>query len=87
RFTVDMHRAAADIAGDIPSVRLLDQPGQQVIFEARMISDNRILISTGKFYSHRGIPVEITPHYCRIGSGTTRFGDIVEARGGTIILG
>ena len=86
RFTVDMHRAAADIAGDIPSVRLLDEPGQQVIFEARMISDNRILISAGKFYSHRGIPVEITPHYCRIGSGTTRFGDIVEARGGTIIL-
>jgi len=87
RFTVDIHRPAADIPGEMPSVRLLDGPGQQVVFEASMISDNKIFISAGKFYSHKGIPVEITPHYCRIGSGMTRFGDIVEARGGTIILG
>jgi hypothetical protein len=31
--------------------------------------------------------VEITPHYCRIGSGTTLFGNIMEARGGPAILG
>jgi len=31
--------------------------------------------------------VEITPHYCRVGSGTALFGNIVEARGGPAVLG
>lgn len=87
RFSIDIHRAAADSPDDAPSVRVFDEVGQQVVFEANTISDNKIRISAGRFYSHKGIPVEITPHYCRIGSGMTRFGDIVEARGGTIVLG
>lgn len=87
QFAVDIHRPAADSSGDPPWVRVFDQLGQQVVFEASIVSENKIRISTGRFYSHKGIPVEITPHYCRIGSGMTRFGDIVEARGGTIVLG
>lgn len=87
QFTIDVHRAAADSAGDTSWVRIFDELGQQVVFEASTVSDKKIRISAGRFYSHKGIPVEITPHYCRIGSGMTRFGDIVEARGGTIVLG
>jgi hypothetical protein len=84
QFTIDIHRAAS--SGEVPSVRLLDESGQQVVFEASVVSDSKIRISAGKFYSHKGIPVDITPHYCRIGSDMTRFGDIVEARGGTVVL-
>jgi hypothetical protein len=84
QFTIDIQRTAA--SGDVPSVRLFDESGQQVVFEASVVSENKIRISAGKFYSHKGIPVEITRHYCRIGSDMTRFGDIVEARGGTIVL-
>jgi hypothetical protein len=59
----------------------------QVVLEARMASEYRVDISSGRLYSHKGMPVEITPHYCRIGSGTTLFGNIMEARGGPAILG
>jgi hypothetical protein len=40
-----------------------------------------------KFYSHKGTLVDITPHYCRIGAGTTLFGDISENKGGPVVLG
>jgi hypothetical protein len=31
--------------------------------------------------------VSISPHYCRIGTGLTMFGDVVEGRGGTVAIG
>ncbi len=71
--------------GGSPFVRLLERG--VVVFEASAVSDRRFQITTGKFYSHKGVAVEITPHYCRIGSGTALFGDIVENRGGTVVLG
>jgi hypothetical protein len=57
------------------------------VLEARAVSENKIQITSGKFYSHKGTLVEITPHYCRIGSGMTLFGNIVENRGGMVVLG
>lgn len=87
RFTIDIHRAANDLSDDAPSVRLWDQQSGTLVFEASVISEQKVYISAGRFYSHKGIPVEITPHYCRIGSGMTLFGDIVENRGGTVVLG
>jgi hypothetical protein len=63
-----------------------DQTTGEVVLEVRALSETRSQIAAGKFCSHKGIPVEITPHYCRIGSGTTRFGDIVENRGGSVTL-
>ncbi len=70
-----------------PGVRLYDHLTGTIVCEASVVSDNKIRISAGKFYSHKGVLVDITPHYCRIGSGTTLFGDVVENRGGTVALG
>ena len=47
----------------------------------------KIQVATGKFYSHRGQLIEITSHFCRVGSTHTLFGDVFEARGGTAVLG
>ena len=47
----------------------------------------KIHVATGKFYSHRGHLIEITSHFCRVGSTHTLFGDVFEARGGTAVLG
>lgn len=87
QFTIEIHRATSDSPSETPWVRLLDQHSGNIVFEATVLSGNRIQITAGKFCSHKGIPVEITPHYCRIGSGMTLFGDIVENRGGTVVLG
>lgn len=85
RFTIECGGITAE--GPPPFVRLCARSSGAIVFEARAVSDRRFHISTGKFYSHQGLAVEITPHYCRIGSGTALFGDIVENRGGTVILG
>lgn len=87
QFTIDIHRAQSDSPTDAPWVRLSNQQSGETVLEAQVASENRIQITSGKFYSHKGILVEITPHYCRIGSGMTLFGDIVENRGGMVVLG
>ena len=87
RFTIDIHRAQSDSPTDTPWIRLSDQQSGEIVLEARVASENRVQITAGKFYSHKGTLVEITPHYCRIGSGMTLFGDIAENRGGTVVLG
>lgn len=87
RFAVEVAGGGADATGALPTVRLVEHHTGGVVFEAALVSEHKVRIGAGKFYSHKGIPVEVTPHYCRIGSGMTRFGDIVENRGGTVVLG
>lgn len=87
QFAIELHPMEKHAATGGPAVRILDQQAGTLAFEATVRADHKIDITAGKFYSHKGTAVEITPHYCRIGSGTTRFGDIVENRGGTVVLG
>jgi hypothetical protein len=87
QFSAESHRAQQDVPDDFPWVRLLDHRTGRVALEARGASEHRVHITTGQFHSHRGTPVEITPNFCRLGSGTTLFGDIVESRGGMVLLG
>jgi hypothetical protein len=87
QFTIDIHQATTDMPSDAPWVRLYGRQSGEIAFEARIVSDNRIQITSGRFYSHVGALVDITPHYCRIGSGRTLFGDVVESRGRTVVLG
>lgn len=87
QFMVETHRTEGTEAGDFPWVRVLDRRSGDTVFEARGAAENRILIAAGRFYSHKGTLVEITPNFCRIGSSTTHFGDIVESRGGMAVLG
>lgn len=87
QFAIDIHRAQSNSPTDAPWVCLSNQQTGEIVLEARVESENKIQITSGKFYSHKGTLVEITPHYCRIGSGMTLFGDIVESRGGMVVLG
>ncbi len=87
QFSIDIHQATTDMPSDAPWVRVYSRQSGEIAFEARIVSDNRLQITAGRFYSHTGALVDITPHYCRIGSGRTLFGDIVENRGKTVVLG
>ncbi|OQW32885.1 MAG: hypothetical protein A4E19_05905 [Nitrospira sp. SG-bin1] len=87
RFTVDAPPAHSLSSQDGPSLRVIDVRSSHVVFEARMVSEQRVDLARGTLYSHKGILVEVTPHYCRVGSGTAFFGNIAEARGGPAILG
>lgn len=87
RFAVEVRLEPNLSSVDGPSVRLTDLQSGGIVLTAAMTAAHKASLLYGKFYSHRGIPVEITPHYCRIGSGRTLFGDIVESRNGPVILG
>ncbi|MCA1957537.1 MAG: hypothetical protein LDL14_03285 [Nitrospira sp.] len=87
QFGIEAHRSGDSIENDPPWVRLFDTRSGLSVLEVRMTSEHRVHIASGRFHSHRGTPVEITPHYCRLGSQATLFGEIVEARGGMVVLG
>ncbi len=87
RFSIDVHRSQSDLHSDPPRVLISDRKTGETVLEARLVREHKLQITAGKFYSHKGILIEITPHYCRIGSGLTLFGDIVENRGRTVALG
>lgn len=87
QFGVEVHRSTADIRTDPPWIRLFDHQYGMMVLDVLMTSEYRAHVRSGRFYSHRGTLVEITPHYCRLGSQATLFGEIVEARGGMVVLG
>ena len=87
QFSVDVHRADENVPADLPWVRVTDQLTGQTVLEACVVAHKKIQVTQGKFYSHKGALVNITPHYCRIGSGTALFGDVSENKGGTVVLG
>lgn len=87
RFTVDDPISQRLSSAESPSILVTDLRSGHIVLEARMASEHRVDLACGKLYSHQGVPVEITPHYCRIGSGAALFGNIVEARGGPAVLG
>ncbi len=87
QFTVDVRLGQGLSPSDMPSVRLRDLQSGHFVFEARMASDSRVDLICGRLHSHKGIPVEITSHYCRIGSQAALFREIIEAQGGPAILG
>ena len=86
RFTVDvpLGQHLSSVIGSF--ILVTDLQSGHIVLEARMASEHRVDLTRGKLYSHKGMPIEITPHYCRIGSGTALFGNIVEAQGGPAVL-
>ena len=87
QFTVDAPVGQNLSSVNSPSVRITDLQSGHVVLEARMASEHRIDLVCGSLYSHKGMLVEITSLYCRIGPHTTLFGNIVETRGGPVVLG
>lgn len=87
QFAVDVRLNQSLSPTDVASVRLRNRQSGHLVFEARMTSDSRVDLVCGRLHSHKGMPVEITSHYCRIGSNTALFQEIVEARGGPVVLG
>lgn len=82
RFTITFNSHASARPDSVPSVAVSDRSNGQIVIEAFLVQGRKIRIATGSFYSHKGELIQISPHYCRIGTGRTLFGDVVEGRGG-----
>jgi hypothetical protein len=51
------------------------------------MQSRKIRITVGHLYTHKGELVTVSPHYCRIGTGLTLFGDVAESRGSAATIG
>ncbi len=87
RFTIDTHLDHPLSPTTVPSICVTDRRSGEIVFEVERTLKQSVSITNGKLYSHRGILLEITPHYCRIDAAITRFGEIMETRGGPAVLG
>lgn len=86
RFTVTVNSICNAEADHAPSITVSDRSNEHIVIEALLVQGRKIRIAAGNFYSHKGELVQISPHYCRIGTGRTLFGDVVEGRGGIAVI-
>ena len=87
RFTINVKAGGEATPDDPPSVAVADRTTGDTVFEACLMQRRKIRITVGHFYTHKGELVIISPHYCRIGTGLTLFGDVAESRGSAAAIG
>lgn len=87
RFTINVKADGDSTPDDQPSVTVVDRTIGQTVLEACLVQGRKVRITVGHFYTHKGELVTISPHYCRIGTGRTLFGDVAESRGGAATIG
>ncbi len=86
RFALSVAASPDATRDDSLSVVVSDQQTGRTVMEAHLFQKRKIRITTAEFYTHKGELVTVSPHYCRIGTGLTRFGDVTESRGGAAVL-
>lgn len=57
------------------------------VIEVCLFQRRKIRLASASFYTHKGELVSVTPHYCRIGTELTKFGDVIECRGSAAAIG
>ena len=87
RFAVSV-TTAPDAAIDDPlTVTVSDRTTGETVVEVYLFQRRKIRLTSAQFHTHKGEQVSISPHYCRIGTGLTMFGNVAECRGGMAVLG
>ena len=87
RFAVAVDEHDNPTLDDHQTVRVSDQTTGQTVLEVRFFQKRKLRIPAGAFHTSKGELVTITPHYCRIGSELTLFGNVAESRGGIAAIG
>jgi hypothetical protein len=87
RFTINVKASGEATPSDPPSVTVADRTTGHTVLEACLMQRRKVRITAGHFCTHKGELVTVSPHYCRIGTGLTLFGDVAESRGRAAVIG
>jgi hypothetical protein len=87
RFTINVNAGSETVSDLSPSVAVADRTTGHTVFEVWLIQGRKIRITVGNFYTHKGEFVTVSPHYCRIGTVLTLFGNVAESRGNAAAIG
>ncbi len=87
RFAVGVSAPPDPTLDDPLTVTVSERTTGSTIIEVYLFQRRKIRFTNAHFHTHKGEVVSISPHYCRLGTGLTMFGDVVEGRGGTAAIG
>jgi len=87
RFAVGVTAPADPTLDDPLTVTVSERATGSTVIEVYLFQRRKIRFTNAHFHTHKGELVSISPHYCRLGTGLTMFGDVVESRGGTAAIG
>ena len=87
RFAVTVTAPDDPTLDDPLTVTVLERATGRTIIEVYLFQRRKIRFTAAHFHTHKGEVVSISPHYCRIGTALTMFGDVVEGRGGSATIG
>ena len=87
RFVVSVSAPSDPTLDDRLTVTVSERETGSTVIEVYLFQRRKIRFTTAHFHTYKGEVVSISPHYCRIGTSLTLFGDVVEGRGGTATIG
>ena len=87
RFAVCVTAPPDPTLDDPITVTISERATGSTVVEVYLFQRRKIRFTSAHFHTHKGEVVSISPHYCRIGTTLTMFGDVVEGRGGTAAIG
>ena len=87
RFAVGVTAPPDATLDDSLTITVSERATGSTVVEVYLFQRRKIRFTTAHFHTHKGEVVSISPHYCRLSTGLTMFGDVVEGRGGTAAIG
>ncbi len=75
-----------EITTNPKSLKLIDKKTNLVVVEINVIGKNKVEILHGKFYTHKGNLLEITPNYWRINKGIKMSNNVFDNSGTAVSI-
>ena len=75
-----------EITTSLESLKLTDKNSGNIVVEANVVSEEKIQILRGRFYTHRGHLLEITPQFWRIANSVKMSGNWIDSCGGAVAI-
>jgi len=69
------------------SLRLLDKETGETVVEANVLGKDKIQVLHGRFYTHKGHLLEITPEFWRVAGSIQMSGNVIDSCGGAVAIG
>lgn len=68
-------------------LKVFDKETDDMIIDIQLVKEATVHIHHGRLYSHKGQPLEVTPHCWRFPGSAAMFGSIQDIRGGSVVIG
>lgn len=87
RFRLETGSNALALFAGPAWLKISDARTGEGVLEVTVAGPERVRVTQGRFYTHKGHTMEITEHVCRIVGVCTWFNDVADVRGGPVELG